>query len=80
MLSGPLSGIYSRSFNNVRLRKKTEFYKAESDREVIIVTTKGLGEGAERLLQQAGFPIMGPFPPIIFFHLPIKVLVPPIVT
>ena len=79
MLSGPLSGIYSR-INNVRLWKKTEFYKAESDHEVIIFAAKGLGEGAGRLLQQAGFLIMGPFPPIIFFHLPMKVLFSPIFT
>ena len=58
------------------LRKKTEFYKGESDREVLVIAAKGLGEGAGRLLQQAGFPIMGSFPPIKFFPLPIKALVP----
>ena len=42
------------------LRKKTEFYSY--DREVIVIAAKGLGEGAERLLQQAGFPIMGVLP------------------
>ena len=41
------------------LRKKTEFYKGGSDREVIVIAAKGLGEGAERLLQQTNFPIMG---------------------
>ena len=30
--------------------------------------------------RQAGFPIMGPFPPIKIFPLPMKVLVPPIIT
>ena len=28
------------------LRKKTEFYKGESDREVIVIAAEGLGEGA----------------------------------
>ena len=28
------------------LRKKTEFYKGESDREVIVIAAGGLGEGA----------------------------------
>ena len=28
------------------LRKKTEFYKVESDREVIVIAAGGLGEGA----------------------------------
>ena len=62
------------------LRKMTEFYKGESDREVIVIAAGGLGEGAASLHQQAGFPIMGPFPPTKFFPLPMKVLVPPIVT
>ena len=44
------------------LRKKTEFYKGESDREVIVIAAQVLGEGAERLLQQAGFPIVGALP------------------
>ena len=44
------------------LWKKTEFYKGESDREVIVIAAGGLGEGAESLLQQAGFPIMGALP------------------
>ena len=53
----------------------------ESDREVIVITAGSLREGAESLLlQQAGFPIMGPFSPIKFFPLPMKVLVLPIVT
>ena len=33
------------------LWKKTEFYKGESDREVIVIAAEGLGEGAESLLQ-----------------------------
>ena len=45
------------------LWKKTDFYKEESDREVIIIAAGGLGEGAASLPHQAGFPIMGPFPP-----------------
>ena len=60
------------------LRKKTEFYSY--DREVIVIAAKGLGEGAERLLQQAGFPIMGVLPSHQIFPCPMKVLVPPIVT
>ena len=44
------------------LWKKTEFYKGESDREVIVIVAGGLREGAESLLQQAGFPIMGALP------------------
>ena len=44
------------------LWKKTEFYKGESDREVIVIAAGGLREGAESLLQQAGFPIMGALP------------------
>ena len=62
------------------MQKKTEFYKRESDREVIVTAAGSLGEGAESLLQQAGFPIMEPFLPFIFFPLSMKVLVPPIVT
>ena len=41
------------------LWKKTEFYNGESDREVIVIVTGGIREGAESLLQRAGFPIMG---------------------
>ena len=44
------------------LWKKTEFCKGESDRKVIVIAAGGLREGAESLLQQAGFPIMGEFP------------------
>ena len=44
------------------LWKKTEFRKGESDREVIVIVAGGLREGAESLLQQAGFPIMGALP------------------
>ena len=44
------------------LRKKAEFYKGESDREVILIAAGGLGEGAESLLQQAGFLITGALP------------------
>ena len=62
------------------LRKKTEFYKGESNREVIVIAAGGLGEGAESLLQQAGFPIMGALPSHQIFPLLVKVLVPPIVT
>ena len=58
------------------LRKKTEFYEQGSDREVIAIATGGLGEGA---------PLAGRFfhyggPSLPFFPLPMKVLVPPIVT
>ena len=62
------------------LRKKTEFYEGESDLEVIVIAATGLGEGAESLLQQAGFPIMGAIFSHQIFALPKKVLVPPIVT
>ena len=41
--------LYQRSINAVLimsvLRKKTEFYKGESDREVILIAAGGLGEG-----------------------------------
>ena len=59
------------------LRKRTEFYKGESDREVIVIAA---GEGAESLLQQASFPIMEALPSHQFFPLPMKVLVHTIVT
>ena len=62
------------------LWKKTEFYKGESDREVIVIAAGGLREGAESFLQQAGFPIMGALPSHQIFPLLVKVLVPPIVT
>ena len=52
------------------LRKKTEFYKGGSDREAIVIAAKGLGEGAERLLQQAVFPIMGALPSHQIFSSP----------
>ena len=59
------------------LWKKTEFYKGESDLEVIVIAAGGLGKGAA----PAGrFPIMGSFLPIKCFPLLLKVLVPPIVT
>ena len=59
------------------LHKKTEFYKGESDREVIVIAAGGVGKGAP----PAGrFPIMGSFLPIKCFPLLQKVLVPPIVT
>ena len=61
------------------LRKKTEFYQGESDREVIVIAAGGLGEGAASLPQQAGFPIMRA-PPTKFFPVPMNVLVPHIVT
>ena len=62
------------------LRKRTEFYKAESDREVLIIAAKGLGKGAGRLLQQADFPIMGVLSSHQIFSCPHKSLSPPIVT
>ena len=62
------------------LRKKTEFYKGESDREVLVIAAQGLGEGAGRLLQQAGFPIMGVLSSHQSFSSPHKSLSPPIVT
>ena len=52
--------------------KKTEFYKREKDREVIVNAARGLGED--------GFPIIGPFPLTKFFLLSMKLLVFPIVT
>ena len=62
------------------LWKKTEFYKGESDREVIVIAAGGLGEGAASLPYQAGFPIMWALPSHQISPLPMKVLVPPIVT
>ena len=44
------------------LWKKTEFYKGESDREVIVSAAEDLRESAESIIQQAGFPIMGALP------------------
>ena len=58
------------------LRKKKEFYKGESDPEVIVIAAGVLG----RVLFQQVFPLWRPFPPIKFFSLPMKVLVSPIVT
>ena len=60
--------------------KKTEFYKGESDPEVIVIAAGGLNECAESLLRQAGFPMMGALPSHQIFPLPMKVLVLPIVT
>ena len=45
------------------LWKKTEFYKGESDRDVIVIAARSHREGAESLLQQAGFPITGALHP-----------------
>ena len=59
------------------LCKKTEFYKEESDREVIVIAARVLGEGAASLPHQAGFPTMGALPTHQFFPLSMKVLVPP---
>ena len=59
------------------LWKKTEFYKGESDREVIVVAARGLGEDATSLLQQAGFPIMGVLPSHQIFSPPHKSLSSP---
>ena len=59
------------------LRKKTEFYKGESDREVIVIAAGGLGEGAPpagRFSHYGGHSF-----PSNFFLSP-WVLVPPIVT
>ena len=44
------------------LQKKTEFYKGGNDCEVILIAAGSIGERAESLLQQAGFPIMGVLP------------------
>ena len=68
--TGSLPGIYPPSFNNVRFVE--EFYKGESDREVIIIAAGGLGEGAASLPQQADFPIMGGLPSYQIFLLPRK--------
>ena len=61
-VSGSLPGIYPRSLNNVRFVEEDRVLNWESDREVIVVAAGGLTEGAESLLQQAGFPIMGALP------------------
>ena len=47
---------------------------------MIVIAAGGLREGAESLLQQAGFPIMEALPSHQIFPLPLKVLVRPIVT
>ena len=44
------------------LWKKTEFYKQERDREVIVSAAGDLRESAESIIQQAGLPIMGALP------------------
>ena len=62
-LWGSLTGIYPSSFNNIRFAEEDW----ESDREVIVIAA---GEGAESLLQQAGFPIMEALPSHQFFSLP----------
>ena len=59
------------------LWKKTEFCKGESDRKVIVIAAGGLREGAESLLQQAGFPIMGALPSHQIFSLSHESLSPP---
>ena len=72
--------LYQRSIDAVLimsvLRKKTEFYKGESNRVVIVIAALGLGEGvppAGRLSHYGALPIN-------VFPLLLKVLVPPIVT
>ena len=74
--------LYYRSIHAVLimsvLRKKTEFYKGESDREVIVIAAGGLREGAppaDRFSHYGGSSL-----PSNFSLLPMKVLVPPIVT
>ena len=62
------------------LWKETEFYKGESDREVIVIAARGLRKGVESLLQQTGFPIMGALFSHQTFPLHMKVLVFPIVS
>ena len=48
-LSRPCQVLYQESIRAVLimsvLRKKTEFYKRESDREVIVIAAGGLGDG-----------------------------------
>ena len=58
------------------LQKKTEFYKWESDPEVIVMQ---LGVLESVLLQQPSFPIMGTLPFHQIFPLPMEVLLPEIV-
>ena len=59
------------------LWKKTEFYNGESDHEVIVIATGGIREGAESLLQRAGFPIMGALPSHQIFSPPLESLSSP---
>ena len=57
------------------LRKKVEFYKGESNCEVIVIAAVGMG----RLWASSSrhvFPLWGPFLPTTFFSLPMKVLIP----
>ena len=70
--------LYQRSIHAVLiisvLQKKTEFYKGESDRGVIVIAAGGLGEGAppaDRFSHYGGSSL-----PSNFFPLPTKVLVP----
>ena len=56
------------------LRKKTEFYKGESDREVIVIAAGGLGEG----VPPAGrFSHYGVFPSRQSFSFPPEILSSP---
>ena len=59
------------------LWRKTEFYKGESDRKVIIIAAGSLGEGAASLPQQAGSPIMGVLPSYQIFSPTLKSLSSP---
>ena len=49
---------------------ETEFYKGESDHELIVLATGGLLEGDVSLPQQAGFPIMRALPSDQIFSCP----------
>ena len=59
------------------LWKEIEFYKGESDREMVLIVAEGLGEGDASLSQQAGFPIMGPLPSHQMFSPPHESFRPP---
>ena len=62
------------------LQKKTEFYKGERDREVIVIEAGVWERELRASSSKQVFPLWGLFPPTKFFPFPTKDLVPPIVT
>ena len=81
MLIGLTKFKTSQTYNNFRFLEENEFYKGESNCELIVIVVGGLGRG--KALQASPsrqvFPSWEPFSPTNFFPLPMKVLVLPIV-